>query len=249
LPEPHAHNSTPEEKKIGALVAQLIEDGSCLQVGIGSIPNAILDSLQLHKNLGVHSEMWSDGVLKLIQSGVVNNSQKTILPGKTVSSFIIGSRAVYDFINDNPSIIQFGADFVNNPNIIAQNQKVAAINSAVEIDLTGQICADSIGHKIISGVGGQMDFIRGASLSKDGKPIVAMTSRTKHKKSKIVAELLPGAGVVTTRAHTHYVVTEYGVADLVGKTLGERARSLISIAHPEDRENLSRQWATYRAIH
>lgn len=244
---PHSHSSTPEEnapeeKAIGNHVASLIENGSCLQVGIGSIPNAVLAALVHHRHLGVHSEMWSDGVLKLLHSGCIDNSRKTVHPGKTVSSFVLGSRAVYDHIDDNPSVIQLGADYVNNPSIIARNSKVAAINSAVEIDLTGQVCADSVGHRILSGVGGQMDFMRGAALSPGGKPIIAITSRTKSGKSKIVAELAPGAGVITTRSHIHYVVTEYGVADLAGCTLGERAKKLIEIAHPEDREKLQRKW-------
>lgn len=246
LPVPLFHESTAEEKRIGALVASLVENGSCLQVGIGTIPNAVLDALSSHKNLGVHSEMWSDGVLKLIQKGVVDNSQKLVHAGKTVSGFIFGSQAVYDFINDNPSVVQLGIDYINNPRVVARNPKVAAINSAVEIDLTGQVCADSVGHKIISGVGGQVDFVRGASLSRGGKPIIAMTSRAKNKKSKIVAELAPGGGVVTTRAHVHFVVTEYGIADLGGSTLGERAKKLIEIAHPDDRELLSKKWYEHR---
>ncbi len=242
LPETTKHESTAEEKKIAETVASMIENGACLQVGIGTIPNAILEMLTAHKNLGLHSEMWSDGVLNLIKSGVIDNSKKSVHPGRSVSAFVLGTKALYDFVNDNPSIIQLGADHVNNPNIIARNQKVVAINSAVEIDLTGQVCADSIGHKIISGVGGQMDFMRGAALSEGGKPIIVMMSRTKKNKSKIVFELKPGAGVVTTRSHVHYVVTEYGMADLAGKTLRERAQSLIAIAHPEDRDALKKQW-------
>lgn len=233
---------TSQEKAIGKNVANIVEDGSCLQVGIGSVPDAILGELEHHKNLGVHSELWSDGILKLIEKGVVDNSRKSVHKGKTVSGFIVGSKAVYDFIDDNPSVIQLGIEYVNNPAIIARNSNVCAINSAVEVDLTGQVCADSIGHKIISGVGGQMDFIRGAALSPGGKPIVAFTSRTKTGSSRIVPTLKPGAGVVTTRAHVHYIATEYGVADLFGKTLSERARALIQISHPDDRENLERAW-------
>jgi len=237
------HESRPRvltsvDETIGRHVAGLIEDGSCLQVGIGSIPDAVLAQLRHHKNLGVHSEMWSDGVLSLIKSGVVTNSEKTVHPGKTVSAFVMGSRAVYDFINDNPSVVQLPSDYVNSPNVICRNKKVAAINSAVEVDLTGQVCADSIGRKIISGVGGQMDFMRGAALSAGGKPIIALPSRTKSGQSRLVPVLKSGAGVVTTRSHVHYIVTEYGVADLYGKTLYERAQALIEIAHPEDRENL-----------
>lgn len=233
---------TVEDETIGRHVASLIEDGACLQVGIGSIPDAVLAQLHGHKNLGVHSEMWSDGVLSLLKSGAVTNSRKAVHPGKTVSAFVMGSQAVYDFINDNPSVIQLPSDYVNNPSVICRNKNVAAINSAVEVDLTGQICADSIGSKIISGVGGQMDFIRGASLSPGGKPIIALPSRTRSGRSRITCVLQSGAGVVTTRAHAHFVVTEYGIADLYGKTLNERALALIAIAHPDDREPLAKQW-------
>lgn len=231
-----------EDLKIGQLTASLIEDGSTLQMGIGSIPDAVLSSLTNHKNLGIHTEMWSDGALKLIQSGAVNNSMKSVHRGKTVSSFIVGGKDVHDFINDNPSIIQLEADYVNNPSIIKRNPSVCAINSAVEIDLTGQVCADSIGHKIISGVGGQMDFMRGASLSEGGKPIIVINSRSKKGFPKIVPTLKNGAGVVTTRSHIHYVVTEYGIANLYGKTLKQRAQELIRVAHPEDRQELEKQW-------
>lgn len=226
------------ELKIGRHAAGLIEDGSTLQAGIGSIPDAVLTCLKNHRHLGLHTEMWSDGALELIKCGAIDNSLKKTHPGKTVSGFIIGSRALYDFVDDNPSVVQLDIAYVNNPAIISRNPKVVAINSAVEMDLTGQVCADSVGSRIISGVGGQMDFIRGASLSPGGKPIIAMTSRTGKNFSKIVPTLAPGAGVVTTRAHVHYVVTEYGVADLYGKTLNERACALIDIAHPEDREFL-----------
>ncbi len=230
------------ELAIGKHVAGIIEDGSCLQVGIGSIPDAVLKSLKHHKHLGVHTEMWSDGILELIKAGVIDNSLKSVHPGKTVSAFLKGSQAVYDFINDNPTVILLGSDYVNNPNVICRNKKAVAINSAVEIDLTGQVCADSIGHKIISGVGGQMDFMRGASQSEDGKPVIAITSRTKKGISRIVPTLNSGAGVVTTRSHIHYVATEYGIVDLFGKTLSERAQALIKIAHPEDREKLTYEW-------
>jgi len=186
--------------------------------------------------------MWSDGMLELLRCGAADNSRKRVHPGKTVSGFIIGSRAVYDYIDDNPSVAQLDIAYVNNPATIARNPKVVAINSAVEIDLSGQVCADSVGNQIISGVGGQIDFMRGAALSEGGKPIIAFTSRTKKGVSRIVAQLRPGAGVVTTRAHVHYVATEQGLIDLAGKTLGERARALISIAHPEDRDLLKKQW-------
>ncbi len=226
------------EKKIGELAATLIEDGSTLQMGIGAIPDAVVSSLKNHQHLGIHTEMWTDGALELILSGAVDNTRKKIHPGKTVSSFIMGSKKVYDFIDDNPSVIQLDASYVNHPGVIARNPKVVAINSAVEIDLTGQICADSIGGKIISGVGGQLDFITGASMSAGGKAIIALTSRTNKGKPRITPYLQSGAGVVTTRAHVHYVITEYGIADLYGKTISERTKELIRIAHPDDREGL-----------
>lgn len=242
IPEAEHEAPTPEEQAIGRFAASLIEDGSTLQAGIGSIPDAVLAALKGHKHLGVHTEMWSDGMLDLLKCGAIDNSRKCIHPGKTVSGFVVGSRALYDYIHDNPSVVQLDIEYVNRAAIIARNPKVVAINSAVEIDLTGQVCADSIGSKIISGVGGQMDFIRGASLSPGGKPIIAITSRTAKGVPRIVPVLKTGAGVVTTRAHIHYVVTEYGVADLYGLTLSERARALIKIAHPDDRNMLERQW-------
>ncbi len=232
----------PEERAIGRFVAGLIEDGATLQMGIGAVPDAVLAALSDHKHLGIHTEMWTDGALALIQSGVVDNSQKHVHPGKTVSGFVMGTRALYDFVHDNPSVAQLDIAYVNNAGVIARNPKVVAINSAVEVDLTGQICADSIGHRIISGVGGQMDFMRGASLSPGGRPVLALTSRTAKGLPRIVPTLRSGAGVVTTRAHVHYVVTEHGVADLYGKTLDERAHALIAIAHPDDRESLGRAW-------
>ncbi|MFP5519131.1 MAG: acetyl-CoA hydrolase/transferase family protein [Bdellovibrionia bacterium] len=238
----HCKDLAPEEVLIGKNVATLVEDGATLQMGIGTIPDAVLAALTGHKNLGIHTEMWSDGALPLIKKGIINNSQKNFHKGKTVSAFITGSQEVFDFINDNPSVINLDVGYVNNPTIIARNKKVTAINSAVEIDLTGQVCADSIGPRLISGVGGQVDFIRGAALSEGGKPIIALTSRTKKGISRLVPTLKEGAGVVTTRYHVHYVVTEYGCANLFGKSISERAKALISIAHPEDRENLSRQW-------
>jgi 4-hydroxybutyrate CoA-transferase len=200
----------------------------------------VLASLSGHKHLGIHTEMWSDGALALIKSGVVDDSRKHVHPGKTVSGFVMGTRALYDFIDDNPSVAQLDIAYVNNAAVIARNEKVVAINSAVEVDLTGQICADSIRHRVISGVGGQMDFMRGASLSKGGRPIIAITSRTAKGHPRIVLTLRAGAGVVTTRAHVHYVITEHGVADLYGKTLSERAQALIAIAHPGDREQLEK---------
>ncbi len=242
LPQPKKIFLTESEKDIGKYVSELIEDGSCLQIGIGSVPDAVLASLENHRHLGLHTETWSDGVLNLIQRGVIDNSEKKVHVDKSVSSFVLGSQAVYDFVHDNPAVVQLCADYINNPNVICRNDKVVAINSAVEVDLTGQICADSVGSRIISGVGGQMDFMRGASLSEGGKPIIALTSRTRKGASRLVPQLKSGAGVVTTRTHAHYIVTEYGVANLYGKTLNERARALISIAHPEDRENLEKEW-------
>lgn len=233
---------TDIELQIGRNCAEIIENGSCIQTGIGAIPNAVLASLKGHKHLGIHSEMWSDGVLDLVECGALDNSNKKVHQGKIVSTFIMGTKRVFDFIDDNPAVIQVGSDYINNPQIIARNPKTVAINSAVEIDLTGQVCADSVGHRIISGVGGQMDFIRGAALSSRGKPIMAISSRTKKGSPKIVPFLKQGAGVVTTRNHIHYVVTEYGVAHLYGKTLGERAKALIGIAHPDDREFLEKTW-------
>lgn len=238
----HPHELTTEQEQIGKNVANLIEDGSTLQMGIGAIPDAVLQALSSHKNLGVHTEMFSNGLIPLLESGVVNNSEKKIHPYKTVSGFAIGDQKLYDFVDDNPSTVFLDISYVNNPNIIKRNPKVVAINSAVEIDLTGQVCADSVGSKIISGVGGQMDFMRGAALSEGGKPIIALTSRTQKGISRIVPTLKPGAGVVTTRQHVHYIVTEYGVAHLYGKTIGERAKALIEIAHPEDQETLEKSW-------
>lgn len=244
LPEEKPHTQTPEEKQIGQWVAPFVEDGSTLQMGIGAVPNAILACLGDRKHLGIHTETWSDSALDLIEAGVVDNSQKKIAPGKTVSSFLIGTRRLYEFVDDNPSVIQLDASFVNRPDVIAANPKVIAINSAVEVDLTGQVCADSVGSRIISGVGGQLDFIRGAAQSAGGKAIIALTSRTKKGISRLVPALRQGAGVVTTRAHVHFVVTEYGVADLWGKTLRERAKALIQIAHPDDRAELEKAWGS-----
>ncbi|HEX9081506.1 MAG TPA: acetyl-CoA hydrolase/transferase C-terminal domain-containing protein [Holophagaceae bacterium] len=242
IPEAPQPAIGPEEAAIGRYAAQIIEDGATLQMGIGGVPDAVLAALANHRHLGIHTEMMSDGVLGLVRSGVVDNTQKKIHPGKIVVGFVTGTRNLYDFIDDNPLVAMLDIAYINNPTIIARNPKVTAINSAVEIDLTGQVCADSVGHRIISGVGGQMDFIRGASLSPGGKPIIALTSRTKKGESRIVPTLKPGSGVVTTRQHVHWVITEYGLADLYGKTLHERARALIDIAHPDDREALARAW-------
>lgn len=241
LPEVQYSNKVGEhELKIGQIIAELIEDRSTLQMGIGAIPDAVLQCLSNHKDLGVHTEMFSDGLIDLIETGVVNNRYKKIHPYKTVSSFALGTRKLYDYVDDNPAFAFLDIDYVNEASVIKRNDRVVAINSAIEVDLTGQVCADSIGTYHYSGVGGQMDFIRGAALSDGGKPIIALTSRTKKGISRIVPMLKPGAGVVTTRAHVHYVVTEYGAAFLFGKNLRQRAHALISIAHPDDREMLER---------
>lgn len=242
LPESLLPELSKEEEQIGKNIAGIIEDGATLQMGIGAIPNAVLRYLTNHKDLGMHTEMWSDGALDLIEKGIINNRKKRIHPHKNVSTFLYGSKKLYDFINDHPAVILLDVAYVNSPAVIARNPRVTAINSAVEVDLTGQVCADSIGSHIISGVGGQIDFIRGASLSEGGKPIIAMTSRTHHRIPRIVAALKQGAGVVTSRAHVHYIVTEYGVANLFGKTINERAKALIGIAHPEDRDQLEKDW-------
>lgn len=228
------------ELQIGQRIAELIEDRSTLQMGIGSIPDAVLRSLGGHKDLGVHTEMFSDGLVDLMETGVVTNKYKKIHPGKTVTAFALGTRRLYDFVDDNPAVAFLDVDYVNEASVIRRNKRVVAINSAIEIDITGQVCADSIGTYHYSGVGGQMDFMRGAALSEGGKPILALTSRTAKGIPRIVPMLKPGAGVVTTRAHVHYVVTEYGAAFLFGKNLRERAKALIDIAHPDDREALER---------
>ena len=232
---------TETDLLIGRNVANIIEDGSTLQVGIGSIPDAVLKALGGHKDLGMHTEMFSDGVIDLFEKDIINNKKKKIHPNKLVSSFALGTNKLYNYINDNPAINFLDIDYVNDPHVIRRNPKVIAINSAIEVDLTGQICADSIGKYQYSGIGGQMDFMRGAALSEGGKPIIAITSRTHKGVSRIVPYLQQGAGVVTTRGHIHYVVTEYGVAYLYGKNLRQRAKSLIEIAHPDDREFLTQQ--------
>lgn len=225
-------------EKIGYNVASLIEDDATLQLGIGSIPNQVLKNLTNHKNLGLHSEMFSDGIIPLIEKGVINNSRKKLNIGRSVTTFITGTRKLYDFVNDNPGIRVMDIGYVNDTSIIRQNPKVAAINSAIEIDLTGQVCSDSIGTYQYSGIGGQMDFIHGASLSDGGKPIIALPSQTNKGISRIVPFLKQGAGVVTTRGHVHWIVTEYGMVDLFGKSLKQRAKALIEIAHPNHRETL-----------
>ncbi len=235
----HGQDAISEtENKIGQYVASLIDDRSTLQMGIGSIPNAALANLKGHKDLGLHTEMFSDGVIDLIEQGVINCKYKGVIKGRALATFLIGSQRLYDFVNDNPFVEMRESSFVNDTAQIRRNPKMVAINSAIEVDVTGQVCADSIGMKMYSGVGGQMDFIRGASLSEGGKAIIALPSVTKDGTSRIVPFLKQGAGVVTTRAHAHYIITEYGIADLYGKTLKQRTKALIEIAHPDHRESI-----------
>ncbi len=231
---------TPTEVLIGKNCAALVEDGDCIQMGIGALPNALAAQLVNHKNLGLHTEMFADGLLRLIKKGVINGSCKAIDKGKIVASFLLGSNEVYSFIDHNPDVLMRDIKYVNDPFVIRQNPHMKAINSATEVDITGQISADSIGTRIFSGTGGQVEFVRGASMSEGGKSITAFASRTNKGKNKIVATLNPGAGVVTPRADAHWIVTEYGAVDLYGKSLQERARLMISIAHPDDREALDR---------
>jgi len=235
-----AEKTGPETQKIGEFVAGLIDDRSTIQMGIGAIPDAVLKCLHNHKDLGVHTEMCSDGIIDLFEKDIINNKYKRIHPNKTVSSFALGSKQLYDYIDDNPAFAFLDIDYVNDPHVIRRNNKMVAINSAIEIDITGQVCSDSIGTYQFSGVGGQMDFMRGAALSEGGKPIIAIPSRTNKGIARIVPTLKNGAGVVTTRAHVHYVVTEFGVVNLWGKNLKQRATALINIAHPEDREALDK---------
>jgi len=232
---------TPTEVLIGKNCAALVEDGDCIQMGIGALPNALAAQLGGHKNLGLHTEMFADGLLGLIKAGVINGKNKKIDTGKVVASFLLGSQDVYSFIDYNPDVLMRDIKYTNDPWVICQNPHMKAINSATEVDLTGQICADSIGTRIFSGTGGQLEFVKGASMSDGGKSITAFASRTNKGKNKIVSELNPGAGVVTPRADAHWVVTEYGAVDLYGKCLQERAALLISIAHPDDREMLEKQ--------
>ncbi|ORX98996.1 acetyl-CoA hydrolase/transferase family protein [Basidiobolus meristosporus CBS 931.73] len=245
LPEHHTGAMTQADRDIGRIIAGLIDDGSTLQMGIGAIPNAVLSSLTNHKNLGVHTEMFQEGLIPLMEKGIITNRNKKFLPGKVVTSFVIGGQRLYDFIDDNPEISFVDVTVTNDPVVISKNPKVAAINAAIEVDITGQVCADSVGTRHISGVGGQVDFERGAALSEGGVPIICLPSTTKVKgnpnvvgESKIVSTLKLGAGVVTSRYHSHYIVTEYGYAYLHGKNLLQRARAMIDIAHPDHREEL-----------
>lgn len=229
---------------IGKHVATLVEDGATLQMGIGTIPDAILKNLEDKKNLGIHSEMFSDGILDLVELGVLTNDRKTVLQGKIAVSFVMGSRRLYDFVDNNPQIEFQTSDFINDPFVIARNFKMTAINSALQVDLSGQVCSDSVGETLYSGFGGQVDFIRGAARAEGGKPIIAIPSTARGGEvSRIVTHLSKGSGVVTTRADVHYVVTEYGIADLFGKNLKDRARELIGIAHPKFRESLEKECA------
>lgn len=240
-----AHDVVPfslEEEKIGSYIASLIEDKSTLQMGIGSIPNAALSKLIHHKDLGLHTEMFSDGVIDLIEKDVINCNYKGTFRSRALATFLIGSQRLYDFVNDNPFIEMKESSIVNDTARIRKNPRMVAINSAIEVDVTGQVCADSIGAKMYSGVGGQMDFIRGASLSEGGKAIIALPSITKHGESRIVPYLKQGAGVVTTRSHIHYVITENGIADLYGKSLKQRVKELVNIAHPMHQEWIEKEY-------
>lgn len=246
-----AHDPLPEmdysaklgdaERAIGRHVASLIEDGSTLQMGIGAVPDAVLLQLHNHRDLGVHTEMFSEGLIDLMEKGIINNRFKKKHRRKVVSSFAIGRKRLYSYIDDNPEFAFLEVDYVNNPYVIAKNPRVVGINSAIEIDITGQVCADSIGTYQYSGVGGQLDFMRGASLSEGGKPIIAMPASTGKGLSRIVPFVKPGAGIVTTRAHVHYVVTEHGIAYLFGKNLRQRAYALLDIADPQHREALEKE--------
>jgi acyl-CoA hydrolase len=246
------HEAPPAEQgdvedRIGEIIADLVEDGSTLQMGIGAIPDAVLRRLGNKVDLGIHTEMFSDGLIPLIEGGVVTNRHKHVHKGRTVTSFVSGTKRLFDFVNDNLLVEFHPCDRTNDTALIRQNPRVVAINSAIEVDLTGQVCADSMGHKMFSGIGGQMDFIRGAALSDGGRPIIALpATAAQGKVSRIAAQLKPGAGVVTTRGHIHWVVTEYGAVDLHGKNLRQRAEALISIAHPDFRAELAREVANVR---
>lgn len=243
LPElNYSKDSNPAIEQIGKNVASLIDDGATLQMGIGAIPDQVLRNLNGHRDLAIHTEMFSDGIIPLIESGVITNKYKRFNVGRSVTGFLVGTRKLYDFVNDNPSVRVMDISYVNDTSVIRQHPKSTAINSAIEIDLTGQVCADSIGTFQYSGIGGQMDFMRGASLSTGGKPIIAIPSVTSNGISRVVPFLKAGAGVVTTRGHVHWVVTEFGTVNLFGKNLKQRARALISIAHPDHREQLEKAY-------
>jgi acetyl-CoA hydrolase len=245
LPEIHMATSDVVTEQIARHVAGLIPDGATLQTGIGAIPDAVLRHLTDRKDLGVHTELFSDGVIDLVNRGVINGERKTLHPGKIVAGFLLGTQTLYDFVDDNPIVELHPTEYVNDPFVIAQNERMVAINSAIEVDLTGQVCADSIGPRLYSGAGGQVDFIYGAARSRGGVPIIALASQVEKRDGtrlgKIAPMLRPGAGVTTSRNHVHYVVTEHGVADLYGKTIKQRAEALIAIAAPEFRDELRRQ--------
>jgi 4-hydroxybutyrate CoA-transferase len=237
----HVKAASKKDEDIGHLIAtNLVDDDATLQLGIGNIPNSVLAQLGSHKNLGIHSEMFSDGVIPLVKSGVVNGASKTLDTGKLVATFLVGSQELFDFVDNNPNVEMRDVAYTNDPHIVRQQKKMTSINSAIEVDMTGQVCADSIGTRVYSGFGGQVDFVRGAELSEGGKAIIALHSRTPNGKAKIVPCLQSGAGVITTRAHVDYIVTEYGISSLRGKTIGERARQLRDIAHPDDREAIDK---------
>lgn len=241
LPEiKYSANFSEIASRIGTHCAGLIENGATLQAGIGTVPDAVLASLMNHKELGVHTEMFSDGIIPLVEKGVITNQHKKKHRGRIATGFLLGTRKLYDFVDDNPSVVTLNIDYVNDTSIIRTNPKMTAINSAIEVDITGQVCSDSIGTYHYSGVGGQMDYMRGAALSEGGKPIIALPSTTAKGISRIVPMLKPGAGVVTTRSHAHYIVTEYGIANLYGKNMRQRAEELIKIAHPNHREAISK---------
>jgi len=242
LPELSMGDEGPSDiiEKIAGYISELIPDGATMQLGIGAIPDAVLKYLFEKRDLGIHTELFSDGIIDLVEAGVLTNAQKTLHPGKIIAGFVLGTQRLYDWVDDNPIIELHPTEYVNDPFVIAQNDRMVAVNSAIEVDLTGQVCADSIGHKLYSGVGGQLDFMYGASRSRGGVPIIALPSTVKDI-SRIVTTLKPGAGVVTTRNHVRYVVTEYGIADLYGKTIHQRTQSLINIAHPQFREELTNQ--------
>jgi acetyl-CoA hydrolase len=252
LPEISMGEATETSVQIGAQAAGLIEDGSTLQMGIGAIPDGVLRHLRDKRDLGIHTELFSDGVVELYEAGVITNERKTLHAGKMIAGFLLGTRRLYDFVDDNPVVELHPTEYVNDPRVIAQNDRMVSINSAIEVDLTGQVCADSIGTRLYSGTGGQLDFTRGAARSRGGKPIIALPStaetRSGERFSRIVPMLKPGAGVVTTRNDVHYVVTEYGVADLYAKSIRQRARALIDIAHPDLRDDLARQAEALRYL-
>ena len=239
LPEFRMGEPSEIQEQIGQLIGALIEDGSTLQMGIGGIPDAVLNYLDDKRDLGIHTELFSDGIIDLVDAGIINNEKKTLHPGKIIAGFLLGTQRLYDYVHDNPIVELHPSEYVNDPYRIAQNDKMVSINSAISVDLTGQINADSMGHLLYSGVGGQVDFVRGAARSNGGKPIIALPATAKDDTiSRITWQLEPGSGVTTSRNDVHYVVTEYGVAYLFGKTLRERAQALIAIAHPDFREEL-----------